>query len=187
MVKRRWFGRGAALLSGGLVAGLLLPVVTAHAAATRYEAENATISQGTVASNHTGFSGTGFVDYTNVTGSYVEFTVNASSAGTATLSLGYANGTTVNRPMTITVNGTTIATATAFNSTTNWDTWATKTLTAPVVAGTIRPNDSNEIACCRPCSVTGFSTNASFAHSVGRSPNSTSLRPVRYSTFRSGS
>jgi len=112
MVKRRWFGRGAALLSGGLVAGLLLPAVTAHAAATRYEAENATISQGAVASNHTGFSGTGFVDYTNVTGSYVEFTVNASSAGTATLSLRYANGTTVNRPMTITVNGTTIATAT---------------------------------------------------------------------------
>jgi hypothetical protein len=136
MVKRRWFGRGATLLCGGLVAGLLLPVVTAHAAATRYEAESATISQGMVASDHAGFSGGGFVDYTNVTGSYVEFTVTAATAGTATLSLRYANGTTTNRPMTITVNGATIATATAFNGTGNWDTWATRTFTAPVVAGT---------------------------------------------------
>src|SRR5258706_467473 len=135
MVKRRWFGRGAALLSGGLVAGLLLPVVTAHAATTRYEAENATISQGTVASNHTGFSGAGFVDYTNVTGSYVEFTVTAATAGTATLAIRYANGTTVNRPMNISVNGATVASNLAFNGTTNWDTWATKTVSAVLNAG----------------------------------------------------
>src|SRR5689334_21197600 len=114
MVNRRWFARGAALLSGGLVAGLLLPAVSAHAAATRYEAETATISQGTVDNNHAGFSGAGFVDYTNVTGSYVQFTVTAASAGTATLAIRYANGTTVNRPMDITVNGMTVAAGTAF-------------------------------------------------------------------------
>src|SRR5258707_342066 len=128
MVKRRWFGRGAALLSGGLVAGLLLPVVTAHAATTRYEAENATISQGMVASNHAGFTGTGFVDYTNITGSYVEWNVNVASAGSTDLTLRYANGTTVNRPMNISVNGATVASNLAFNGTTNWDTWATKTV-----------------------------------------------------------
>jgi hypothetical protein len=135
MVNRRWFVRGAALMSGGLVAGLLLPMVSAHAAATRYEAENATISQGTVASNHTGFSGTGFVDYTNVTGSYVQFTVTAANAGTATVSVRYANGTTVNRPMDIAVNGTTVAAGASFGPTANWDTWATKTLTVAVNAG----------------------------------------------------
>jgi hypothetical protein len=135
MVNRRWFARGAALLSGGLVAGLLLPAVSAHAAATRYEAENATVSQGMVASNHTGFSGAGFVDYTNVTGSSVEFTVTAATAGTATLAIRYANGTAVNRPMDIAVNGTTVASGTAFDPTTNWDTWATRTFTAQVNAG----------------------------------------------------
>ena len=33
-------------------------------AATDYQAENATISQGVVESNHAGFTGTGFVNYT---------------------------------------------------------------------------------------------------------------------------
>ncbi len=45
----------------------------------RYEAESATISQGTVDSNHAGFSGAGFVNYANAAGSYVEFSVNAAA------------------------------------------------------------------------------------------------------------
>ncbi|MEU0570721.1 CBM35 domain-containing protein [Nonomuraea sp. NPDC005983] len=98
-----------------------------------YEAESATISQGAVESNHAGFSGTGFVNYDNVTGSYVEFTVNAAQAGDATVTLRYANGTTTNRPMTIEANGTGVTRD--FNGTGNWDTWATATLTLPLVAG----------------------------------------------------
>jgi len=101
----------------------------------RYEAENATISQGTVAANHLNYSGTGFVDYTNVAGSYVEFTVNAAAAGNNKLTFRYANGTTVNRPMDISVNGTVVASGVAFNPTTNWDTWANVTVTAALNAG----------------------------------------------------
>src|SRR5256885_6168246 len=120
----------------GTVAALA-PLVTssAQAAATRYEAETGTISQGVVESNHAGFTGTGFVNYDNVTGSYVELSVTAASAGTATIGLRFANGTTVNRPMTITVNGVAVSTAHAFNGTGNWDTWQTATVTAPVNAG----------------------------------------------------
>jgi Chondroitinase B/Carbohydrate binding module (family 6) len=102
----------------------------------RYEAESATISQGTVATNHTGYSGTGFVDYTNVTGSYVQWTVSASAAGTATVSIRFANGTTTNRPMDIAVNGTVVAAGKAFNPTGSWDTWQTTTVSVPVNAGT---------------------------------------------------
>ena len=40
-----------------------------------------TISQATVATNHTGFTGTGFVDYVNAAGGYVEWTVNAAAGG----------------------------------------------------------------------------------------------------------
>jgi hypothetical protein len=102
----------------------------------RYEAENATISQGTVATNHLGFSGTGFVDYTNVAGSYVEWTVTMDAAGTATAKIRYANGSTANRPMDIAVNGTVVAAGVAFNPTANWDTWTTVTLTLTLSAGT---------------------------------------------------
>ncbi|MFI6603397.1 YbhB/YbcL family Raf kinase inhibitor-like protein [Nonomuraea sp. NPDC050536] len=124
------------LLAVGLLLGLVgaLPAQAA-AAPTRYEAENATISQGVVESNHTGFSGTGFVNGDNVAGSYTEFTVNAAAAGTATISIRYANGTTANRPSDVSVNGTVVAAAKTFNPTTNWDTWDTATVTAQVNAG----------------------------------------------------
>ncbi|MER5433465.1 PQQ-dependent sugar dehydrogenase [Streptomyces sp. NPDC002588] len=122
-----------------LALALAAPLVglsgTAARAATDYQAENATISQGAVATNHTGYTGTGFVDYTNVKGSYVEFTVSAASAGTSSLTLRYANGTTVDRPMDISVGGTVVAAAVAFPATTDWNTWATKTLDVPLAAG----------------------------------------------------
>ncbi|MFD1540917.1 CBM35 domain-containing protein [Nonomuraea guangzhouensis] len=118
-----------------LLAAALIGGVAQAAAATRYEAEAATISKGVFEASHTGFSGTGYVNGDNVSGSYLEFSVTAPSAGPATLALRYANGTTANRPATITVNGTAIATGQAFNGTGNWDTWATATLTATLQAG----------------------------------------------------
>ncbi|MBO2451217.1 DUF1080 domain-containing protein [Actinomadura barringtoniae] len=107
----------------------------ATSAPVEWQAENAALSQAGVFSNHAGFSGTGFVDYTNVTGGYVEWTVNAPDAGSQTLTFRYANGTKANRPMTITVNGTAVATKAAFNVTANWDTWADRTFTATLSAG----------------------------------------------------
>src|SRR6266511_3457395 len=79
---------------------------------------------------------TGFVDYTNVAGSSVEFTVNQLVAGTVILTFRYANGTTVNRPMDISVNSNTIANDMAFNPTTNWDTWADASINTTLPAGT---------------------------------------------------
>ncbi|WP_431900322.1 glycosyl hydrolase family 28 protein [Nonomuraea sp. bgisy101] len=104
--------------------------------ATRYEAENATISQGVVESNHAGYSGTGFVNYDNLVGSSVEFTVTAAAAGTATLAFRFANGTTANRPMDIAVNGAVVAANKAFNGTGAWTTWQTTTVSAQLAAGT---------------------------------------------------
>ncbi|MEZ0072442.1 glycosyl hydrolase family 28 protein [Planotetraspora sp. GP83] len=112
----------------------LVPANDPPPAGTRYEAENATISQGVVESNWAGFSGTGFVNLDNVAGSYVEWTANADAAGTATLKFRFANGTTADRPMTITVNGTTAGTLT-FSPTGAWTTWQTATVTVPLNAG----------------------------------------------------
>ncbi|MEV0091012.1 glycosyl hydrolase family 8 [Streptomyces sp. NPDC050738] len=125
------FGTAAAVALLGLAA--LSP--DAHAATTRYEAENAVISSGAVATNHLNYSGTGFVDTTNAAGVYVEFTVNSATAGTANLRLRYANGTTADRTAGIAVNGTTVSAARSFPATANWDTWADSTLSIPVKAG----------------------------------------------------
>ncbi|WP_328321412.1 carbohydrate-binding protein [Kribbella sp. NBC_00382] len=100
-----------------------------------YEAEDATITSGVVESNHTGFTGRGFVNYDNAVGSAVEWTVNAAAAGPATVVLRYANGTTVNRPMNVSVNGTVVSSGLAFASTGNWDTWQDKTIIVNLVAG----------------------------------------------------
>lgn len=123
------------ILALALVASTLFGM-PARAASTIYEAENATISQGVVESNHLGFSGTGFVNYDNVAGSYVEWTVNAASAAVATLTFRYANGTTAARPMDIRANGTVVAAGLSFIPTPAWNDWDTRTVyNVPLNAG----------------------------------------------------
>ncbi len=127
------------LMAGTLVA---LSGTTAQAATTRYEAETApAVCTGTVDSDWTGYSGSGFCNGTNSANSYAQFTVSAPASGTATLSVRFANGTTTARAVSVIVNGTTVTTAT-FEGTSTWTGWTTKTLTVPVVAGsnTIRLN-----------------------------------------------
>ena len=116
------------------------PGIAPATPSTIYQAENATISQGVVESNQAGFTGTGFVNYNNVVGSYVEFTVNAAVAGTATLRFRYANGTTTSRPMDIAVNGALAVDELAFPGTGAWTTWqiATATVTLNAGSNTIR-------------------------------------------------
>ena len=58
-----------------LMVALAAPYGSARAAITTYQAENATILNAVVESNHAGFTGTGFVNYNNVVGS----TSNGSS------------------------------------------------------------------------------------------------------------
>jgi polygalacturonase len=105
-------------------------------AGRRFEAENARISQGIVEANHAGFSGTGFVNYDNVAGSFVEWTVDAAQAGAATLGIRFANGSTASRPMDIAVNGTVVSAGLSFPVTGAWTTWQTRNLTAALAAGT---------------------------------------------------
>jgi unsaturated rhamnogalacturonyl hydrolase len=121
----------AAALGGVL---LLQPVaVRSASAATLYEAENGTISRGVVESNHAGFTGSGFVNFDNVAGSSVEFSVSAADPGPVTLALRYANGTAVDRPMTVTAGGT--GTTLSFPGTGSWTTWRTVTVRVTLAAG----------------------------------------------------
>lgn len=124
----------AALAAAGLGAAGLVFVTSADAATTTYEAESATITAGAVESNHAGFSGSGFVNTDNAVGSAVQWSPQAV-AGTATLRFRFANGTTVNRPMSITVNGAVVNANLAFNGTGAWTTWQEASVTATLKAG----------------------------------------------------
>jgi Carbohydrate binding module (family 6) len=121
-----------ALLVTGLIAGAGSSPATA--AAVVYEAELATIVNGTVSTAHPGFTGTGFVDTANVVGAAVEFTVNQAAAATETLVFRYANGSTGNRTAALVVNGVTTATL-PFPPTGSWSTWSTQNATGPLAVG----------------------------------------------------
>ncbi|MCF1598124.1 carbohydrate-binding protein [Streptomyces muensis] len=127
----------AAVASGTLLATALVALTgaPAEAATTRYEAETApAICTGTIDSDWSGYSGTGFCNGTNATGAHAQFTVNAPAAGTATLHVRFANGATTARPASLVVNGTTVQTP-SFEGTGAWSTWATKSLTMSLNAG----------------------------------------------------
>ncbi|MEH1125658.1 CBM35 domain-containing protein [Micromonospora sp. CPCC 206061] len=101
----------------------------------RYEAETApAVCQGTIDSNHAGFSGAGFCNGTNAVGSYAQFTATAAAAGTVTLGVRFANGGSGPRAANLIVNGSTVATV-SFESTGGWTTWSTKNLAASLNAG----------------------------------------------------
>jgi endoglucanase len=126
----------AAATLTGVTQAAAAPARETAVAATTYQSENATISQGVVESNHAGFTGTGFVNFDNVTGSYVEYTVTAAQAGQHTLTFRYANGTTANRPLNVSVNGALAASNLAFNGTGAWTSWQTTRVTVALAAGT---------------------------------------------------
>ncbi|WP_406054393.1 right-handed parallel beta-helix repeat-containing protein [Streptomyces sp. NBC_01077] len=133
------------IVSVGLLTGTLVAAsgATAQAASTRYEAENSAVAicTGSVDSDWAGYSGSGFCNSDNAVDASAQFTVTAPAAGTATLRVRFANGTTTARSATLTVNGSS-ATSASFESTGTWTSWTTKTFTVPVAAGgnTIRLN-----------------------------------------------
>ncbi|BCJ78196.1 hypothetical protein CS0771_77400 [Catellatospora sp. IY07-71] len=100
----------------------------------RYEAENAAGSRARFANDHRNYSGNGFMDYENTSGSYLQWTVQAD-AGQATLRLRFANASGRNRPMDISVNGTVVARDVRFDATRDWDDWASATVTVTLTGG----------------------------------------------------
>jgi hypothetical protein len=111
----------AAVLLAGLVSavtggGVVVMTPVASAATTRYEAETAPATcDGSIETVHTGYSGSGFCDGRSAVGAAVQFTVDASSAGTATLSVRFANGSSGARPAEVVVNDKSTS-ASAFRS-----------------------------------------------------------------------
>src|SRR6266545_4011319 len=144
--------KAAAGVVAVLAAGILIVVRAEPALATpvMYEAEQATIvNGGTIDSNWPGYTGTGFVNTANAVGAGVELTLTIGAAGNGTLVFRYANGTTSDRPASITVNGTTQATL-QFPPTGSWSTWSTQTATVSLVAGANAVGTGVEISVSSP-------------------------------------
>lgn len=103
--------------------------------AQSYQAESGSLGNAVVESNHSGFTGNGFVNYANVVGSYVEWTLNQATAGAAVIHFRYANGTSANRSMNIYVNDILVNSNLAFGGTGAWNSWATQTINVQLNAG----------------------------------------------------
>ena len=118
-------------------------VIINHTFPQQLEAETATIVGGRVASQFTGFTGSGYVSKVNQTSNYVEWTANISGAGVSNLVFRYASA---NGPqdLVLTVNGVTLPTRVLCSNTGDWLNWATVTVPANLHAGlnTIRLSGS---------------------------------------------
>jgi hypothetical protein len=88
------------------------------------QGESGTFSSGTVkASSYSGYSGTGYADFSGLN-SAVAWTVSRAAASTVKIDVRYANGGSANRPLKLTINGTTVATLNCA-PTGGWTKWVT--------------------------------------------------------------
>ncbi len=126
----------ATVAAAGVIVGV--EAFPASAAGTTYEAESASLTGGAVVqSDHTGYTGTGFVGgYTdaNKGNANITFTVSASAAGSDTLAVRFANANGASKTLSLYVNGTKLRQIT-LNATTDWNTWTTETETVTLHSG----------------------------------------------------
>ncbi|SER68130.1 pectate lyase, PelA/Pel-15E family [Gracilibacillus ureilyticus] len=105
---------------------------------TIYEAEDALLQEDTVIidNKHTGFTGTGFIDYNpNAPGSWVEWTVEVPVDGEYFLDFRYGHGGTDARPAEISVNGEVVEPELAFDPSGGWANWVYTSMKADLKAG----------------------------------------------------
>lgn len=111
------------------------PKPTAPSGPGTYQAEDAYYSNAIFENEHSGYTGSGYVNYDNETGGYIQWTVNVATAGTYTVTFRYANGTTSNRAMDIYVNGSRVVSNLAFNGTGAWTNWNTQSVNVYLNSG----------------------------------------------------
>ncbi len=104
----------------------------------RVEAENSGLSGSAgVASDHTGYTGSGFVAGYGSVGAATTFTVNVPTAGSYPISLRYSNGPNPSagaKTLGLYVNGSKVRQV-SLADTGNWDTWAAQAETVSLRAG----------------------------------------------------
>jgi glucose/arabinose dehydrogenase len=105
---------------------------------TTLEAEDATFSGPAFSTKHPGFTGRGYLDFTNATGDFVEFTVSVPTAGPTPAEFRYANGGGAGDKLRISVNGANVSPDLGFPNTGGWEVWKTVSTTLNLNAGSNR-------------------------------------------------
>ncbi len=104
-------------------------------AQTTYQAEDGFEFDGAIENEHTGFTGSGYVNLENTETSYLSMKVSMANAGEQTLTIFFANGASDNRPMDVVVNGNVAVSDLAFNSTGEWTSYQTQETTVSLEEG----------------------------------------------------
>jgi pectate lyase len=89
---------------------------------------------GTIDSNHGGYTGSGFANTDNFTGKGVNYKINVGTSGNYTITVRYANGAT-DRPADILHNGVKVGTI-SLPGTGSWASWSSATKTVSLGSGT---------------------------------------------------
>ncbi|MBM0105004.1 carbohydrate-binding protein [Steroidobacter sp. S1-65] len=89
--------------------------------------------EGSVDSNHGGFTGAGFANANNASGAGVDWSINAPASGVYQLEWRFANGAS-DRPGTLKINGANVTTV-GFPSTGAWNSWTTVNTMLSLSAG----------------------------------------------------
>ena len=118
----------------GFISVMILGICFSSWAQT-YEAEDAYYNNAVVESDHTGYTGSGYVNTANEVGTYIEWTITSSSSGSAQCAFRYANGAD-SRPVQLSVNNSTVVSSQDFPPTGAWTTWQFVTVTVNINQGT---------------------------------------------------
>jgi pectate lyase len=89
---------------------------------------------GTIDSNHSGYTGSGFANTDNFTGKGVDYKIQVGTSGNYTITVRYANGAT-DRPADILYDGVKVGTI-GLPGTGSWATWSSATQTVSLSSGT---------------------------------------------------
>ena len=90
---------------------------------------------GSIDDNYSGFTGSGFANTNNATGTGVSWRVNSPTAGAKTFAIRYASASSGARPADLIVDGSIAASNINLQPTGAWDSWNTVTVNANTGAG----------------------------------------------------
>ena len=91
-----------------------------------YEAEYSQMYKTVSENTNTGYSGTGYANFDNEPGSYIELPIYVSEGGEKLLTITFANGTQSARTVSVSLNGSEEVALMTFGSTGSWTAWETK-------------------------------------------------------------
>jgi GH15 family glucan-1,4-alpha-glucosidase len=103
-------------------------------ASDRYEAESAIKTNVGTNTDHTGYTGTGFVDGFSASGDGVSFTITGTTAANYTLRFRYANGGSAHATRGVFIDGKDVGPV-SFRNLFNWDIWDTADKVVQLPAG----------------------------------------------------